>query len=134
MSGTNAFPIDVWTVPVYFVVAFALTVVIIVLSSLLGERGKRRNVQRPYESGINATGTARLRFNAQFYIVAMIFLVFDVETVFIVTWAVGGKRLGWSGYAEIALFIVLLLATLLYVARIGALDWKRRKVDIGRQK
>ncbi|HUX11849.1 MAG TPA: NADH-quinone oxidoreductase subunit A [Spirochaetia bacterium] len=134
MPGPNNFPVDVWTIPVYFGIAFLLTAAIIVISSVLGEKGKRRNEQRPYESGINATGSARLRFNAQFYVVAMIFLVFDVETVFVVTWAVGGKRLGWAGYFEIALFIILLLATLLYVARIGALDWRRRKVETGRQK
>jgi NADH-quinone oxidoreductase subunit A len=134
MSGANTFPVDVWTIPVYFGLAFVLTVLIIALSSVLGERGKEREKQRPYESGLNATGSARLRFNAQFYIVAMIFLVFDVETVFVVTWAVGGKRLGWGGYFEIALFILLLLATLLYVARIGALEWKRRDVRNGKER
>ena len=133
MDTGNGYPADVWTVPVYFGIVLLVTILIVVLSSLLGERGKKRDAQLPYESGMNSTGEARIRFNVQFYIVAMVFLVFDVETVFVITWAIDGKELGWTGYAEIATFIVLLLASLLYLARVGALDWRRRRNENGKQ-
>lgn len=133
MNAANGYPADIWTVPVYFGAVLVMTAAIIVISALLGERGKSREKQLPYESGLPSTGNAHIRFNVQFYIVAMIFLVFDVETVFIMTWAIGGKQLGWGGYFEIAVFIVLLLAALFYLARIGALDWRRRKSEGSRR-
>jgi len=129
MNAGNGYPVDLWTVPVYFGAVLIITVVIIILSALIGERGKSRDKQVPFESGVPSTGNSRIRFNVQFYIVAMIFLVFDIESVFVMTWAIGGKQLGWGGYFEIAVFIVLLLAALLYLARIGALDWRRRKSE-----
>lgn len=93
------------------------------LSYVLGERHKAHARNEPYESGVEATGTARLRLSAKFYLVAMFFVIFDLEAVFIVAWAIGLMELGWAGYIEIVIFIGVLLAALVYLWRLGALDW-----------
>lgn len=93
------------------------------LSYVLGERHKERETGDPYESGIKTTGSARLRFSAQFYLIAMFFVIFDLEAVFIIAWALGIRELGWAGYIEILIFIGILVAALVYLWRLGALDW-----------
>ncbi len=93
------------------------------LSYFLGERHRERSTGEPYESGIAATGTARIRFSAHFYLVAMFFVIFDLEAVFVFAWAVAARELGWPGYAEIAVFIGVLVAGLAYLWKRGALDW-----------
>jgi NADH-quinone oxidoreductase subunit A len=77
----------------------------------------------PYESGIVSEGTAQVRLSARFYLVAMFFVVFDVETAFIFAWAVAARETGWPGYWEILVFIVILVVALAYLWRLGALDW-----------
>lgn len=77
----------------------------------------------PYESGIVSTGTAQVRFDVRFYLVAMFFVIFDLETIFIFAWAVAARELGWTGYVEILIFIGILIAVLVYLWRLGALDW-----------
>lgn len=93
------------------------------LSALLGERHAERATREPYESGIVTTGSAHVRFSAKFYLVAMFFVVFDVEAVFFFAWAVAAPELGWLGYGEILFFAAVLLAALAYLWRDGALDW-----------
>jgi len=78
---------------------------------------------QPYESGILETGSARLHFSAQFYLVAMMFVIFDIEVVFIVLWALAFKELGWPGYLGICVFIGLLVVVLIYEWSLGALDF-----------
>lgn len=112
-----------WPLGIYFVMVILLTVGILALSALLGERHRDPATDIPYESGIIPTGTAETRFSAKFYLVAMFFVIFDLEAVFIFAWAVAARELGWLGYGEIALFIGILLAALVYLARLGALDW-----------
>lgn len=97
------------------------------ISALLGEKHMDRETGEAYESGIRPTGSARLRLNAQFYLVAMFFVIFDLETAIIVAWAVGVRELGWVGYIEIVIFIGVLLAALVYLWRLGALDWGTSK-------
>ncbi|HZD55135.1 MAG TPA: NADH-quinone oxidoreductase subunit A [Anaerolineales bacterium] len=124
-----------WPLVVYFGAVLVVASAMIGLAYILGERHKDRATDQIYESGILTTGDARLRLNAQFYMVAMFFVIFDLETVFIVAWALGLKELGWLGYIEILIFIGILLAALVYLWRIGALDWgpktqqKRRKMS-----
>src|SRR5512136_1618354 len=100
------------------------------LSYVLGEHHKDRATGEPYESGIVSTGSARVRLSAKFFLVAMFFVVFDLEAVFIFAWAVAARELGWVGYAEVVVFIAILLVALIYLAREGALDWgpARRKL------
>jgi NADH-quinone oxidoreductase subunit A len=116
------------TMPLWPFVVYATAVIILVaamlgLSHVLGERHKGHARNKPYESGIESTGTARLRLSARFYLVAMFFVIFDLEVVFIVAWAIGMRELGWLGFIEIAVFIGVLLLSLVYVWRLGALDW-----------
>ncbi|HEY1006413.1 MAG TPA: NADH-quinone oxidoreductase subunit A [Sphingobacteriaceae bacterium] len=114
---------SLWLFAVYGALVLILLAVIISLSYLLGERHRDRATGEPYESGILQTGSARLRFSAQFYLVAMMFVIFDVETVFIVLWALAFKELGWPGYTAICVFIGLLVAVLIYEWTIGALNF-----------
>ncbi len=112
-----------WPLGVYFAAVIALVATMIALSSVLGERHREKQTDEPYESGIVSTGTARVRFDVKFYLIAMFFVLFDLEAVFIFAWAVSIRETGWSGYAEMAVFIVVLTATLVYLWRIGALNW-----------
>jgi NADH-quinone oxidoreductase subunit A len=93
------------------------------LSYILGERHHDRATGEPYESGIVSTGSARQRFSAKFYLIAMFFVIFDLEAVFIFAWAVAARELGWAGYIEVLVFIGVLVAALVYLWRQGALDW-----------
>jgi NADH-quinone oxidoreductase subunit A len=96
------------------------------LSHVLGQRHRDRETDEPYESGISSTGTARLRFSAHFYLIAMIFVIFDVEAVFLFAWAVAYRDVGWAGYLGALAFIAVLSIALLYEWRQGALEWRRR--------
>lgn len=108
---------------VYTAIVFALVGLILALSYVLGQHHKDRATGEPYESGIVSTGGARLRFPSQFYMVAMLFVIFDVEAVFIITWAIAFKELGWPGYISICVFIFILLVVLVYEWRNGALNF-----------
>ena len=123
---------DLWPLAVYLVIVVMLVVAMLGLSFVLGQRHNNRATGSPYESGILSQGSARVRLSAKFYLVAMFFVIFDLEAVFIFAWAVAVRELGWVGYAEAALFIAVLLATLVYLGRVGALDWgpgSRRTAD-----
>lgn len=93
------------------------------LSYILGQRHKERATEEPYEGGILSDGSARIRFSSQFYMIAMLFVIFDVETIFIVSWAIAFRELGWYGYAGVLIFIILLVVVLIYEWRNGALDF-----------
>jgi len=82
-----------------------------------------RSKNDPFESGIVPTGGARLRLSAKFYLVAMLFVIFDVEALFLFAWSVSIRESGWAGFVEASIFIAILLAGLVYLWRIGALDW-----------
>jgi NADH-quinone oxidoreductase subunit A len=112
-----------WPLALYFVAVLILVVAMLVLSYVLGERHKQRATGEPYESGMLPTGSARLRLSVNFYLIAMFFVIFDLESVFIFAWAVAFRELGWIGYAEVLFFVGVLLAALVYLWRIGALDW-----------
>ncbi len=114
-----------WPFAVYFGSVLALVAAMLVVSSVLGERHRERATGTPYESGIVSEGSARVRFPAQFYLLAMFFVVFDLEAVFVLTWAVAGRELGWAGYAAMATFVAVLLASLAYLSGVGAFDFGR---------
>lgn len=116
---------DLWPLAVYLVIVLALVVAMLGLSFVLGERHHERATDSPYESGILSQGSARVRLSAKFYLVAMFFVIFDLEAVFLFAWAVSVRETGWAGYAEAAVFIAVLLATLVYLSRVGALDWRQ---------
>ncbi|MBI4789986.1 MAG: NADH-quinone oxidoreductase subunit A [Chloroflexi bacterium] len=115
-----------WPLAVYFAAVLILVGGMVALSYVLGQRHSQRATVEPYESGIRVTGSARLRFDVKYYLVAMFFVIFDLETVFIVAWAIAFRELGWAGYIEILIFIGVLVAALIYLWRLGALDWGTR--------
>jgi len=117
---------NLWPLAVYAVIVGMLVVAMLGLSYVLGQRHQDRATGSPYESGILSEGSARVRFPVKFYLIAMFFVIFDLETVFIFAWAIAVRETGWAGYAEVLLFIMLLLATLAYLWRVGALDWRQQ--------
>jgi NADH-quinone oxidoreductase subunit A len=108
---------------VYIVAVLGLTAVLLFLAAWAGTRRPNREKLRPYESGIIPTGSARLRYPVPFFMVAVFFLIFDVEAAFILSWAVAGKTLGWPGWIEITFFIAVLIIGLIYIWRKGGLEW-----------
>lgn len=108
---------------VYLGLVLLLVGGLIGVSHGLGERHRQPGTHEPYESGIVSVGFGRLRFPAYFYLVAMLFVIFDLEAVFIFAWAIAFREVGWAGYIEILIFIGILLAALVYLWRMGALDW-----------
>lgn len=90
---------------------------------VLGGRARARSKNVPFESGIDSVGSARLRLSAKFYLVAMFFVIFDVEALYLFAWSTSIRESGWVGFVEAAIFIFVLLAGLVYLVRIGALDW-----------
>jgi NADH-quinone oxidoreductase subunit A len=113
----------VWPIGLYFGLVVILIMVMLIGSFLLGQRHQQRATGSPYEGGILSEGSARVRFSARYYLISMFFVVFDLEAVFIFAWAVAAKEVGWPGYWEILIFIGVLVATLIYLWRLGALDW-----------
>jgi len=95
----------------------------LVASSLLGERHHERATATPYESGISPTGTARIRLYAPFYLVGMLFVLFDLEAAFLFAWAIAFHKLGWTGWLGAMSFLGILVVGLVYEWRMGALDW-----------
>jgi NADH-quinone oxidoreductase subunit A len=113
----------VWPLALYFAAVIFLVLAMLGLSHVLGQRHKQRATGEPYESGIVTTGSARIRYDVKFYLNAMFFVIFDLEAVFLFAWAVAFREVGWLGYAEALIFIFVLLAALVYLWRLGALDW-----------
>lgn len=122
-----------WPLLIYFLAVTAVVALMIGGSYLLGERHSEHATGAPYESGIMPTDTAHPRFRIQFYLVAMFFVIFDVEAVFLVSWAVAARDVGWAGYLEAGVFTLVLVIGLVYLWRMGALDWgsRGRKRSIG---
>jgi NADH-quinone oxidoreductase subunit A len=112
-----------WPLVVYGAIVLSLVLLILGLSYVLGQRGHGRAMGEPYEGGIVSAGGARIRFSSQFYMVAMMFVIFDVETIFILSWAIAFSELGWYGYIGVLVFILMLVVVLVYEWRNGALDF-----------
>ena len=117
-----------WPLVVYFLASVAIVAGMITLSYILGQRHKGRATGEPYESGMVATGPAHVRFDVKFYLVAMFFVIFDIEAVFIFGWSIAVREVGWAGYVEILVFIAVMVCALVYLWRIGALEWGSRKI------
>lgn len=107
----------------YALIATGLILILLILARFLGNRTSSEHKDQPYESGVLPTGDARLRQPVPFYLVAIFFIVFDVEAVFVVSWAVAYDRLGWPGFWQISFFIVLLFLGLVYLWKAGGLEW-----------
>ena len=123
----NALTATYWPLALYVALVLALIGGLLVLSYFLGQRHEEQATGEPFESGIVPAGTGQLRFPVRFYLVGVLFVIFDLEAVFVFAWAVAAREVGWTGYAEMLVFIGILAAALVYLWRIGALDWWRER-------
>lgn len=112
-----------WAFGAYLLLIVAVCALMLTLSWLLGGRSWGRAKTESFESGVVSVGGARLRLSAKFYLVAMFFVIFDVEALFLYAWAIALREVGWAGFIEAAIFISVLLVGLFYLVRVGALDW-----------
>jgi NADH-quinone oxidoreductase subunit A len=122
MPENAIYNMPLWPLFLYAGIVIVLLGAILTLSYLLGQHHNDRATGKPYEGGIEQTGSARLRFSAQFYLVAMLFVIFDIEAVFIMLWALGFYELGWPGYIGASVFVAQLVVVLIYEWGTGALD------------
>jgi NADH-quinone oxidoreductase subunit A len=116
---------DYFPILIHLIVVVALATAILGLSAWVGVKRPSREKLSPYECGIAPVGNARERFSVSFYLVGMLFILFDVEAVFLYPWAVVFKDLHWFGFLEMFLYIAILLAGYVYIWKKGALDWSR---------
>ncbi len=131
MNGFNLK--DYLPILLMFVVAAGFAVVNVLLSQFVGQRKATRTKLMPYECGKDPVGSARERFSVKFYLIAMIFILFDIEVIFLIPWAVVFKPFAAAGsdmrlliYVEMMIFVALLLVGYIYVVKKGAFDWGER--------
>jgi NADH-quinone oxidoreductase subunit A len=108
---------------IYLVVAIAFPVVILVLAKLIRPSTPSQTKLEAYECGIKAASDSRGRYTVRYYIVAILFVIFDVETIFLYPWAVRYRALGWFGVAEVAVFLAILIVGYIWAYKKGALEW-----------
>jgi NADH-quinone oxidoreductase subunit A len=129
--SVSYFAVEVWPAALFAALVLVVAVLILTLSWLLGGRRSHGPETEQYESGIKPAGPLPQRLSVEFYQVALFFVIFDLEAVFIFSWAVAARSLGWLGYFELLVFVLLLFAGLVYLWRVGGLDWgaagRRRK-------
>jgi NADH-quinone oxidoreductase subunit A len=118
-----------FSLALYTLLVLGVVAALLIISSVLGEKKPGAEKLRPYESGVIPTGSARLRYPVPFYLVAIFFLLFDIEGAFIMSWAVAFRSLGWEGWLAIVFFIAMLMLGLAYIWVKGGLAWgpMRRK-------
>jgi len=110
-------------VVVQAILAMALAAGLLTASRLLGKRVRNRIKDTPYESGIVPTGDARQRFSVKFYLVAMLFILFDIEAIFLYPWAVVYREFRMVAFVEMLVFVILILSGFFYIWKKGALEW-----------
>ena len=114
------------------IIAMALAAGLLSASYVLGKRVRNRVKDMPYESGIVPTGDARQRFSVKFYLVAMLFILFDIEAIFLYPWVVVYRELRMFGFVEMLVFVILILSGFFYIWKKGALDWS--SIDLSSRK
>jgi NADH-quinone oxidoreductase subunit A len=115
--------ITFWPFLIYASAILLIVGIMLGLSHILGEKHEEKTTGEPYESGIPPTGNARLRFSSHFYLIAIFFVIFDLDAVYILVWAASFRELGIGGYIGISIFIGILIAVLVYEIGIKALDF-----------
>jgi NADH-quinone oxidoreductase subunit A len=108
---------------IYTAMVLGLLTVMLVMAWWLGERRRSRDKDMPYECGIVPTGSARFKISVSFYLVAVFFLIFDIESAYIFQWAIAANQLGIAGWLQISFFIFVLIMSLFYVWAKGGLSW-----------
>jgi len=115
---------SLWPIALYFISVLVLVIGILIVSALLGEKSEMsRATGEPFESGVVHIGSAQIPVSVEFYLIAMFFVIFDLETVFIFAWAVAFHELSVFGFLAISVFIFILVIALIYEWKSGALDW-----------
>jgi NADH-quinone oxidoreductase subunit A len=123
--ATNLLPLII-----YFAAVLFITAVMLGGAYFLGQRHHAKAADEPFESGVVPAGDVHIRFSVHFYLLAIFFVIFDMESVFLFAWSVALQESGWSGFIEALIFITILIATLIYLGAIGALDWRTRRQRI----
>jgi NADH-quinone oxidoreductase subunit A len=124
---------EVWfPVLVQAVLAMVIAAALVTLSFVIGRKVKNKVKDMPYECGIAPTGDARGRFSVKFYLVAMLFILFDIEAIFLYPWVVVYRELKMFAFGEMLVFVVLILSGFFYIWKKGALDWSGS--DLGRKR
>jgi NADH-quinone oxidoreductase subunit A len=126
----NSYPETYFPVLVQIVIAAAVAGALVFLSTFLGKRVRDRAKDMPYESGMRPIGSARERFSVKYYLVAIVFILFDIEAIFLYPWAVVYRELKLFACFEMLLFIVLILAGFFYIWKKGALDWSKEAPEL----
>ena len=119
----NSYPELYFPVLVQGLLAVVIAAALIIISYAFGKKVRNRIKDTPYESGITPTGDARGRFSVKFYLVAMLFILFDIEAIFLYPWVVVYRELRMFAFLEMAVFVVLILSGFFYIWKKGALDW-----------
>ncbi len=122
---------DFGTVFLFVIIGAVLLTVALLLAKLLSPSRPSKNKLSTYECGEVAEGSAWVTFNIRYYVIALIFIIFDVEVLFLFPWAVVYKDLGWLAFIEMAIFLLILIVGLVYVWRKGDLDWVKYNVKYG---
>jgi NADH-quinone oxidoreductase subunit A len=127
MNPDLTFTPDLIKTLIYLSGVIAVLGLMLGFSFILGQRHNDKATGEAFESGVRTTGTARMRFSVKFYLVGMLFVIFDLEAALIFAWAVSARESGLSGYAGLLLFVVILIIGLIYEWKMGALDWAGKK-------
>ena len=123
VSASDVSSLALWPLVVYFAAVIALVLTMLGLSWMLGQRRANAATNDPFESGVVSVGNAQGRISVDFYLIAIFFVIFDLETVFIFAWAIAFYELGWQGYFSMLVFVAALVVALIYGWRSGALEW-----------
>jgi NADH-quinone oxidoreductase subunit A len=117
---------ELWPIMAYFVILAAMLVAMMLISHVLGPKTRTSAKNTPYESGIISVDDNHSRFSSHFFLYAIFFVIFDLETIFLFAWVIAFDEVGWLGFIEASIFIAVLLVALIYIWRIGALSLKKR--------
>ena len=120
-------PTEIWPLALFALLVMFLILAMLAVGWLLGQRKRVEATNDPYESGIVSVGSAQLKISVEFYLVAMFFVIFDLEAIFIFAYAVAFFELGWQGYISMMIFIGVLAIALVYGWLSGGLDWGAKK-------
>ena len=116
-------PASYYPILIYFLIALAFPIVALLAAKLLRPAAPFNTKLEAYECGIKAASDSRGRYTVRFYIIAILFVIFDVETIFLFPWAVRYRALGWFGVAEVAVFLAILIVGYIWAYKKGALEW-----------
>lgn len=117
---------ELWPLAAYFIILVVMLVVMMSLSSFIGPKTHSRAKHLPYESGIISVSDNKTRFGNHFFLYAIFFVIFDLETIFLFAWVIAFEEVGMAGFIEACIFITILLVALIYLIRVGALELNRR--------